>query len=195
MQRVEPQLRRGTSVVFASGFALVVDAMRFRPQAALGRRYPLTPMEDYLYWAFVGPRVCFGFDERVDPLPGGPALGAIVACITCDWHPALRALFEAVDRATLAVMPIRQAATPTPWTPAPVTFLGDAVHVMSPAGGFGANTALTDAASLAAWLAEAATGQLSPLAAVAAYEQDMLRRAATALEFSRQGAQRLFSSH
>jgi len=191
--RIAPQLRRGTSVVFADGFAVVIDAMRFRPLRACDGA--LTLVEDYLYWAFVGPRECFGFTTKAELPPGGPPLGAIVACLTYDWHRDLRALFDAADRTTLAVMPIRSAALPRPWTPSPVTILGDAIHVMSPAGGLGANTALEDAASLAAWLARVTAADLSPLAAVAAYEQDMLQRAAAAIECSSQGAQRLFSSH
>ncbi|MBR1218372.1 FAD-dependent monooxygenase [Bradyrhizobium sp. U87765 SZCCT0131] len=190
--RIAPQLRRGTSVVFADGFALVIDAMRFRPVRTV-RGCALSPTEDYLYWAFIGPRGCFGFDPQRELPPGGPPLGSIVSCLTHGWHRDLRALFDNADRASLAVMPVRSAVLLRPWTPSAVTILGHAIHAMSPAGGLGANTALEDAASLATCLAQVATADLSPLAAIAAYEQDMLARAATALASSSRGAQRLFS--
>ncbi|MCU6501652.1 NAD(P)-binding protein [Rugamonas sp. A1-17] len=45
-------LRGGTSVVFDSQLAMVIDPMRFSP--AGGRA--LSPVEDYLYWALIGSR-------------------------------------------------------------------------------------------------------------------------------------------
>ncbi len=190
--RIAPSLLAGTSVIFADGFALIVDAMRFRRSQRL-RDCSLTPLDDYLYWAFIGPRDCFGFDEQGDLPPAGPSLASIVACRTYDWHPALKAMFEHGERAALAMLPIRSVALRSAWTPTAVTVLGDAAHAMSPAGGLGANTALEDAARLAARLGEAMAGDLSSLGAIAAYEQDMRERAAAAIALSQQGAARLFS--
>lgn len=56
------------SVVFADGLSLVIEPMRFQaPMAQLAADYapdcPLTPVDDYLYWA------CIGTAERL----GGPA--------------------------------------------------------------------------------------------------------------------------
>jgi 2-polyprenyl-6-methoxyphenol hydroxylase-like FAD-dependent oxidoreductase len=194
--RVAPSLLDGTTVIIAHGFAVVIDAMRFRrspTRAGQARGCPLSHVDDYLYWAFIGPRDCFGFDACSDLPPPCPALGAIVACRTYDWHPGLKALFEHGDRSMVAMLPIRCAVMPRPWIPTPVTILGDAVHAMSPAGGLGANTALADASALAERLAEVASGRLSRLAAIATYEQDMRQRAATAIELSEQGARRLFT--
>ncbi|WP_315838054.1 NAD(P)/FAD-dependent oxidoreductase [Bradyrhizobium prioriisuperbiae] len=193
---IAPSLLRGTSVIFADGFALIVDAMRFRQSPVTAGWLcdgSLSPVEDYLYWAFIGPRDCFGFDESGDLPPAGPALRSIVACRTYDWHPGLRAMFEHGERSSLAMLPVRSVVLQAAWIPTPVTILGDAAHAMSPAGGLGANTALDDAARLAGRLEEAAAGDLSPLAAIAAYEHDMRLRAGAAIQLSQQGAARLFS--
>lgn len=193
---IAPSLLTGTSVIFADGFALIVDAMRFRQSpftAGWLRDCSLSPVDDYLYWAFIGPRDCFGFDESGDLPPAGPALHSIVACRTYDWHPGLRAMFEHGRRSSLAMLPVRSVVLQAAWIPTPVTILGDAAHAMSPAGGLGANTALDDAARLAKRLGEAAAGDLSPLAAIAAYEHDMRLRASDAIRLSQQGAARLFS--
>jgi 2-polyprenyl-6-methoxyphenol hydroxylase-like FAD-dependent oxidoreductase len=72
------------------------------------------------------------------------------------------------------------------WQPGRLTALGDAIHAMSPAGGVGANTALADAAMLAACLADGGIDQ-----AVARYEADMRNRAEQALAATRAGTERL----
>jgi 2-polyprenyl-6-methoxyphenol hydroxylase-like FAD-dependent oxidoreductase len=64
------------------------------------------------------------------------------------------------------------------WNTGRITFLGDAIHAMSPAGGEGANTAFADAASLVSCLKERGLGGL------AAYELDLRRRAQQALHRS-----------
>nr|WP_227026022.1 FAD-dependent monooxygenase [Streptomyces fodineus] len=59
------------------------------------------------------------------------------------------------------------------WETTAVTLLGDAIHVMSPAIGVGASTALRDARVLTDRLLQAAGGR--PLAeALHAYEEEML---------------------
>lgn len=174
-------LREGTSVIFADGFAVVIEAMRFPPHRLSGR-LP-NPPEDYLYWAFLGPRARF---ER------GPARRAVLRA-TAGWAPGLRALFEATEEGAIASTAVRSAAPVRAWTTSRetsrVTLLGDAIHVMSPAGGLGANTALADARDLAALLADASSGSL--LDAVRAYERAMCRRANAALRASEAGARKL----
>jgi 2-polyprenyl-6-methoxyphenol hydroxylase-like FAD-dependent oxidoreductase len=67
-----------------------------------------------------------------------------------------------------------------------VTLLGDAIHAMSPARGSGANTALRDAALLAAELGAAARGDKPVLSAIAHYEQEMAGYGFAAVRASQQ---------
>ncbi|GAB2447496.1 FAD-dependent monooxygenase [Nocardia tengchongensis] len=180
---VAETLLDGTSVVFAEGFAVIVDAMAFRASAFDGRR--LTPVNDYLYWACFGTRTALGFADSGEL--DGDMLETAVG-ISADWHPGLRAVFTASDRNALAVLPIRSAQTLTDWPGGRVTALGDAVHAMSPAGGLGANTALRDAATLSMCLG---SGRGTLLSAVADYEQRMHRYAREAVTASQRGAERL----
>ena len=182
-------LLSGTSVIFADDFAVIVDAMSFRfPVDAIG----LTPAEDYLYWAVIGPRAVLGLhDDRLGQRDG-MTLRAVVERLAAPWAEGLRALFAAADPSTVTALPIRSAGRLTPWTASRVTALGDAIHAMSPAGGVGANTALDDAVCLAGLLAGVSDAGIPLLEAIAAYEDDMRRRANAAIEASTQGARRLF---
>jgi salicylate hydroxylase len=59
------------------------------------------------------------------------------------------------------------------WPGGRVTFLGDAVHTMTPAGGEGANTAMRDAAALAAKLGLVQDGRLGLEPAIEDYEAEL----------------------
>ncbi|MBP0580697.1 FAD-dependent monooxygenase [Labrys sp. LIt4] len=187
--QVADTLLDGTSVIFADDFAVIVDAMTFRfPLAAAG----LTPIADYLYWAVIGRRTSLGLDEAALREADGEALAARVQYLARSWTGGLRALFAEADRSTIAALAIRSADALPAWTPSRVTMLGDAIHAMSPAGGVGANTALDDAAHLATWLSMSAIGKSTLATAIAAYEDDLRRRANRAIAASLQGAHRLF---
>ncbi|WP_187433299.1 FAD-dependent monooxygenase, partial [Serratia marcescens] len=73
------------------------------------------------------------------------------------------------------------------WHSERIAFLGDAVHAMSPAGGLGANTALADAASLAAHLAHSD----SAAQALGNYGTELQTRGAAAIRLSRLASERL----
>lgn len=180
---IDETLLDGTSVVFADGFAAIVDAMTFRPNAFRG--HGLTPVDDYLYWACFGPRALFGSDAGTD---ADRDLPATIARITADWHPGLRAVLIASDPNALAALPIRSAGTLPHWPGRRITGLGDAVHAMSPAGGLGANTALRDAATLAELLT---AGELTSVGALAEYERRMRAYAIEAVAASERGTARL----
>ncbi|MYM88132.1 NAD(P)-binding protein [Rugamonas sp. FT82W] len=183
---IADELRGGTSVVFDTRLAMVIDAMRFSP-AGDGA---LSPVEDYLYWAMIGSR------ERLGIAAGTMSREAdarrCIADVSGGWAPGLRAVFAATPPGMLTMLPVRQSPPPQPWPPGRVTVLGDAVHTMSPASGLGCNTAFLDAASLAAQLATAAGGAVTPDQAVAAYEREMRERAVAALQASARGGAQLY---
>ena len=130
----------------------VADAVaEFAPNARI------RSVEDYLIWVYLG---------------GGTLPGAVA-----DWHPSLRRLVETADPRSVVPVGIRVAAPVPAWPPSRITFLGDAIHTMSPAGGTGANTALRDAADLAATLASAT----DPRTAIAEYEPRLRERGEAAI--------------
>ncbi|UHC17023.1 FAD-dependent monooxygenase [Methylobacterium currus] len=187
-------LLAGPAVIFADGFAAILDPMTFRPPPVGTAAAGITPVGDYLYAAFIGPRGTIGFGEVLPP-PGSALLAERLHALVRAWHPVLRSLLGPTEPASLAVLPIRSAAAidPGAW-PRDVTFLGDAIHVMSPAGGLGANTALADAAHLASRLGEAASGEAALSEALATYADDLHRRAAAAVRASADAAAALFTS-
>lgn len=202
----EAALMEGSTVVFADGFAVVVDAMLFRrPQEIASRaattavdsrrngtgdaaRMPLSRVSDYLYWAFIGPSHTLIGRDGLPPDAAGLAPLARIDTLTRHWHPHLRSLFSHAVPDTVRTMPVRSTASPLPWQLDGVTGLGDAVHTMSPAGGLGANTALCDGAMLAEHLQSVASGKQSLAQAIAAYERDMCERAREAVRLADAGA-------
>ncbi|SDH99346.1 FAD-dependent oxidoreductase [Paraburkholderia phenazinium] len=190
-------LSKGTSVIFADGFAAILDAMQFSaPLPVIAARIApecrLSAVDDYVYWAFIGPRATLGVGAAESAAPA--RLTALIASLVRCWHPQLRTLFAHSDTDTLAMLPVRSAApTIATWRPGPVTLLGDAIHAMSPAGGVGANTALRDAAALAE--AISVPSELgNAVSAVSAYEAAMREWAQAAITASEDGARRLFAA-
>jgi 2-polyprenyl-6-methoxyphenol hydroxylase-like FAD-dependent oxidoreductase len=198
----EATTMEGSTVVFADGFAVVIEAMLFRraddasapgPLASGPHRMPLSPVADYLYWAFIGPsQTLLGAFHPAAEVAGIAPLARIDA-LTEGWHPHLGALFAHAVPETVRTMPVRSTTSPLPWQVDSVTGLGDAVHTMSPAGGLGANTALRDAARLVEHLQGVASGHTSLDRAIAAYERDMCERAREAVRLADAGASLLSS--
>ncbi|MFC4121808.1 FAD-dependent oxidoreductase [Nonomuraea zeae] len=155
---------------------------QFAPHAAL------QSVPDYLKWTLVVPAA-----SRVAPRNGDPEkLHATALKLLDGWHPVLRRVVaESRVEATFALS-IR-AMSPTPeWPSDNVTVLGDCIHAMTPVGGFGANTALRDAAALAAALAEADAGRRELVEAINRYENEMRDYAYEAISRSLWGAELMF---
>ncbi|APD12550.1 FAD-dependent oxidoreductase [Pandoraea sputorum] len=199
----EATMMEGSTVVFADGFAVIVEAMLFRrpprgdmapvaqaspSTAGTPGAMPLTPVSDYLYWAFIGPsQTLLGPAYTCAEMPDAMPLARIES-MTQSWHPHLGSLFSHAVPETVRVSPVRSTASPLPWQIDGVTGLGDAVHAMSPAGGLGANTALRDAAQLTRHLRTVADGHVPLWQAITAYERDMCERAREAVRLADAGA-------
>jgi 2-polyprenyl-6-methoxyphenol hydroxylase-like FAD-dependent oxidoreductase len=143
--------------------------------AALLSRWPgllYDNTSDYLMWAVWGARR----NVPADPMKlEAPARLALAMQMTDGWHPNLRALIRASDLSTTFAVDVRTSAPVDAWPASNVTVLGDAIHLMTPGRGVGANTALRDAQLLGAQLARVAHGELPLVEAVAGYEAQMRR--------------------
>ncbi|GGU99001.1 monooxygenase [Streptomyces albospinus] len=122
------------------------------------------------------------FGARREPLPctvdklftkSGTELQALTLSLLEGWHPLLMEIVSRQEPASIFPVAVRTSVPVGVWETSAVTLLGDAVHVMSPAIGVGANTALRDARVLTSRLVQAACG--APLiTALRAYESEMI---------------------
>ncbi|MCD4506672.1 FAD-dependent monooxygenase [Chromobacterium piscinae] len=186
---VDPALLAGPTIVFADGFTLVIEPMRFgAAMSELAARHApdcrLSPTGDYVYWAMFGRETSLGGSLPAEEDAAG--LRRRIEAVSSGLHPSLSDLLRRTAPEAVMGRPVRMAAGVPSWQPGRLTVLGDAIHAMSPAGGVGANTALADAAMLAAYLADGDVGQ-----AVVRYEADMRDRAEQALAATRAGTERL----
>lgn len=163
------------TVVRGENVTLMLGKMRFRrpPHEAAAELAPdvwLPPTDSYLRWAMLLP-------PEVDR--AGDDMRDLVGDLIGDWHPTLRKLVREADAAN-DLGTLRYAKPVPHWETRPVTLLGDAIHVMPPSAGLGANTAFLDAATL---VRELTTGD-PLLTAVERYEHTMLDHGFTAVRAS-----------
>jgi 2-polyprenyl-6-methoxyphenol hydroxylase-like FAD-dependent oxidoreductase len=128
---------------------------------------------DYVFWAFSARRNSYPHHADLGA-QNGDCLGEIVLGMIADWHPQFHRLVRAADPTTIAVLPIRTSVPVAPWPTRNITLLGDAIHSMTPYRGIGANVALRDAALICQKLAAAHRGETTVLAAIHAYESEMI---------------------
>jgi len=171
------------ALIVADRITVNIDPMRSRsPDVA-----------DRLSWSITGPGAVI-FGETGDlARQNGPRAQAAIMELTRGWAPGLRALFQRSDPAAIHVLPVHDAMPLVPWAPSGITLLGDAIHPMNPAGGVGANSALDDAARLAAALGKAARITRGLPAAIAEYEADMRIAANDEILASRRAVAQLLS--
>lgn len=150
--------------------SLVVEPMRFASRAT----YPSLP-EDYLYWAILVPSSLLG------PTPAAaqkmlqfPA-SSLALLLSEEWDPSIRCLQTyQVESETVAMQIVSAPKEIVSWeSNLRVTLLGDAAHLMSPAGGTGAVAAIWDAAALIKVIAERGLSEES----IGVYQQAVRKNA------------------
>ncbi|HXZ09378.1 MAG TPA: NAD(P)/FAD-dependent oxidoreductase [Paraburkholderia sp.] len=181
-----PKVLDGITLISApKGYGAIIHVMEFNwdnagvrsgiggNDAALIERWPgllYDNTRDYLMWGVWGARR----NVPADPMKlEAPARLALAMQMTDGWHPNLRALIRASDLSTAFAVGVRTSVPVEPWPTSNVTVLGDAIHLMTPGKGVGANTALRDAQLLGTQLARVARGELPLTDAVADYERQM----------------------
>lgn len=184
---VPPSAWDGFTAVAGTTAGMAIGVLDFTepPECAASRLAPdvrLSPVEPYLMWAFTGSAGHFS-----GPRDGlGPAeLHALVVNKIRGWHSDLVGLIQLASIQETSLAAIQAAVPIASWPASRVTLLGDAIHAMSPAGGSGANTALRDAALLAAELGAATRGEKTPVQAIADYERQMVDYGFAAVRASR----------
>jgi 2-polyprenyl-6-methoxyphenol hydroxylase-like FAD-dependent oxidoreductase len=169
-------LWRGFTAVIGRGVGMAAGVLDFseEPSSAAGRIAPgvrLSAVPGYLMWALTGPA------GRFARPPAAGLTTAELHQVALDtirhWHRDVRRLVELATAEETMLVPVRTSVPVSRWPASRVTLLGDAIHAMSPARGSGANTALRDAALLAAELGAAARGVKPVVSAVVDYERAM----------------------
>ncbi|KAE8447919.1 hypothetical protein EG329_009991 [Mollisiaceae sp. DMI_Dod_QoI] len=160
---------------------------------ATNNRLPQT--EDYVYWVFGGDTTDMGArDETFRHLTGKEAAD-LTRKLTESWHPSIKPLFEMQNEDQAAPLRLLSAKPEKPeFKPnGRVTLMGDAAHAMMPAGGSGANCALSDAAFLLNLLVEA-LGKKEAIdeELMTSFWNGMWEDALPAIEKSALGAAKLF---
>lgn len=142
--------------------------------ARLAPSIELTADSDYLTCVFGARQEQLPCSDEELFAMSGTALQALTLSLLEGWHPLVREIVSRQNPTTIFPVTVRSSVPIAAWQATEnVTLLGDAVHVMSPAIGVGANTALRDARVLTGRLAEAAEGR--PLKeALSAYQDEMI---------------------
>jgi 2-polyprenyl-6-methoxyphenol hydroxylase-like FAD-dependent oxidoreductase len=167
-----------TLVMGPDGCFLFASAVEYPPDAS--RAYD---SDEYLMWGFSAHRTVLAPHVNVAELTGEQAQALALAQMK-TWHPALCRLVARADPATMTSFEAKSAEPIAPWNTGAVTLLGDAAHNMTPFRGMGANMALRDAAALREALVSIATGRAERMAALRAYEYQMIEQGFAAVNAS-----------
>jgi 2-polyprenyl-6-methoxyphenol hydroxylase-like FAD-dependent oxidoreductase len=170
--------QRFVGVTDGAGTTLALGAWhpRHAPSEAARATVPcshLPEIDPYVMWVLM-----VASEAAPDPASSAEELHHFAVDALAHWAPLATQFVRSADVQATFRIPLRAVASVPDWPTGRITFLGDAVHAMSPAGGEGANMAMADAASLvAAFKANGIDG-------IAAYEDDMRQRARLALQRS-----------
>jgi 2-polyprenyl-6-methoxyphenol hydroxylase-like FAD-dependent oxidoreductase len=137
----------------------------------------LRSLKDYVYWVLISRSKNFLPDSELFSI-SSQQIAELSLKITENWDPSIRSLLELQQVEKTSAVRITSAdANQKKWQSSNVTLLGDAIHCMPPTGGVGANTALSDAASLCELIKEGVEG-------ISQYEEKMLGYAGQAIQRS-----------
>ncbi|PKK36739.1 hypothetical protein BWI96_10195 [Siphonobacter sp. SORGH_AS_0500] len=170
-----------TQIIFGNGLSAIIEAMSFEDRSS---------REPYIYWAIIGHEQYFGVTKQVHE-SRTIDVDQILANATAGWHADLVALFRAADSASVVMTSVKTSTPALLDTLPNLTALGDAVHVMSPAAGLGANTALHDARLLSDCLSRVQAGEKELSEALGWYEKAMICHSMAAVAASQKGGQTL----
>jgi 2-polyprenyl-6-methoxyphenol hydroxylase-like FAD-dependent oxidoreductase len=129
--------------------------------------------DEYVMWGFSARSRTMALSAPIENVSSETARELVLAQIA-DWDPALRRLVERAEAPTMSCFAVKSAVPVEPWATRKISLLGDALHNMTPFRGMGANTALRDAAALRVALVAVDRGERELVAALAAYERDMI---------------------
>ncbi|ETS82269.1 hypothetical protein PFICI_07271 [Pestalotiopsis fici W106-1] len=155
----------------------------------------LSKTSDYMFWALTSEAPTTRDVNSTPEVRAGYALE-----ITENWQSNLRSLFEMQDADSLyAVNVVSSTPDIHVWeTDSRLTFVGDAIHAMSPTGGSGGLTTIQDVADLCDALVDAGFGTkvIDPEKSkqcLQKYENKMRVRAKAALERSYRGGKAIWA--
>ncbi|KAI8598025.1 hypothetical protein EDD21DRAFT_383792 [Dissophora ornata] len=139
-----------TAIKDTRPLTLFLEPIRFSSdleQVSGGR---LSNVPDYVYWVMGACQSVFNVsDDELLNMSSQEAAGLSLR-LTEDWDAGIRTLLEQQSQGyTSALRLLSTAPSMQSWeADSAITFIGDSIHPMPPAGGSGANTALRDAANL-----------------------------------------------
>ncbi|MEV5755113.1 FAD-dependent monooxygenase [Actinoallomurus sp. NPDC052308] len=180
---------RTVYVIGSDGFHLGLMPMVFRnrPREAAAEMWPGLEFDfndDYYMSVFNSHKDVLDIPDEKFFAMSGEELRRVVLDRITDWHPDLHGIFAHADPDETYPIAMRVKLPVEPWGTGNVIPLGDAVHIMPPSGGFGANTALRDATALCRELTAVAAGERTLEDAVKDYEAAMVETATEAINMS-----------
>lgn len=173
-----PQADGAVTLLYGpKGAFVIIHVMRFDRQGEDNS----TAEDDYIMWGYAASH------DKFPDLKGlsQEQLKQVVLDMTPKVHPNLRGLFAAADPGTVFPIKVRTSEPLEPWESSNVTMIGDAIHLMTPGRGIGANTALRDAELLCHKLTEAHHGK-DVVQAISEYEREMIEYGFEAVLASRE---------
>jgi len=188
-----------TCTAIDDGPVIMMDYMGFsQPLDIVARSLchdmSITGFKDYIYAVFVGKLEKFGgeHDRDLFELDQNELRNLILKIVEkCD--PSLNFLFKNLDVNSISAMKIRSSLPKKKieHTCGRITFIGDAIHPMSPTGN-GANTAFRDAQVFCKHILKSLSNNTSLDDAIRNYEMEMFDYSSEEIKTSQHRGERVF---